>query len=114
MGAVVFWTLVRLIILIPFLWILENYIPYQYWWSFCILAICGIIIHPAIVQYRLFEEENKEIVDNTLCSTCNFFDKTAVICLKHDKHPSRTELPCEGLDWEPINSDNNYAEKENE
>jgi len=29
------------------------------------------------------------------------FDKSAVLCMKHDTHPTQEFLPCEGLDWEP-------------
>jgi hypothetical protein len=64
------------------------------------MSIYGIIIHPAIVQYNQFKEDNKEIINNTLCSSCRHFDETAVICMKHDKHPTVDSLPCEGLDWE--------------
>ena len=65
------------------------------------MSIYGIIIHPTIIHYKLFEEKNKEIIESTLCSSCKHFDKTAVLCMKYDKHPSLEFLPCEGVDWEP-------------
>lgn len=101
MGAVIFWILIRLAVLIPLLWISTNYIEYRYWWMVVSMSIYGIIIHPAVIQYKLFLEENREIITNTLCSSCKHFDETAVLCLKYDQHPTEEEIPCEGIEWEP-------------
>lgn len=100
MGHIVFWTIIRTAFLIPALWLLYNFIEYKYWWWFAVLSIYGVIIHPLIIQYNLFLESNKEIIENTLCSSCKYFDKTAVLCLKHDVHPTLNETPCDGIDWE--------------
>ncbi|HOI29405.1 MAG TPA: hypothetical protein PLZ15_06540 [Melioribacteraceae bacterium] len=102
MGGIIFWAIIRTAVLIPALWLMQGLMEYKYWWWFGIMAIYGVIIHPSVIQYRLFIEENKEIIRNTLCSTCKHFDKSAVICLMHDKHPTLKFLPCEGLDWEPV------------
>jgi hypothetical protein len=107
MGSIVFWTIIRISILIPILWFLQGYIEFQFWWIINILSIYGFIIHPAAIHYRLFEEKNKEIIESTLCSTCRHFDKSAVLCMKYDKHPSKDFLPCDGLDWEPKSIDLN-------
>ncbi len=109
MGEVVFWTIMRAALTIPAVWILKEYINYPVWWLISVAAIYGIIIHPAIIHYRLFKEKNKETIESTLCSTCTNFDKTAVLCLLHDKHPTKDYLPCEGFDWEPKST-----EKDNE
>lgn len=101
MGHLIFWAIVRTAILIPSLWLLYGMMEYKYWWWFAILSIYGVIIHPLVIQYRFFYEANKEIIENTLCSSCKYFDKTAVLCMKYDKHPTLEELPCEGNDWEP-------------
>lgn len=101
MGKVVFWTLIRIAILIPTVWIFLDFIEYRYWWAVLSISIYGVVIHPAVIQYKLFKEENKEILKGTLCSACKHFDESAVLCLKHDKHPTIHEIPCEGLDWEP-------------
>ena len=106
MGAIIFWGIIRTAILIPVLWILYGITEYRYWWWFGIFSVYGIIIHPAMIQYRMFLKENEEIINDTLCSSCNYFNKTAVICLKHDKHPTLKDLPCEGVDWEPVEIDN--------
>ncbi len=109
MGEIVFWTMVRIIVIIPILWFAEGYIGHQFWWILIMMTIYGVIIQPAIVHYRLFEEKNKDIIESTLCSTCLHFDKTAVLCMKHDKHPTKDFLPCGGLDWEFKASDiDNY------
>lgn len=109
MGEVVFWTIMRAALTIPAVWILKEYINYPIWWLISVASIYGVIIHPAIIHYRLFKEKNKETIESTLCSTCTNFDKTAVLCLLHDEHPTKDFLPCEGFDWEPKS-----AEKDNE
>jgi hypothetical protein len=101
MGDIVFWTLIRLAISIPAIWILKNYIDYQLWWIIVPFVLYGVAIHPAIVSYRRFEEKNKNVIEATLCSNCKHFDPTAVLCIKHDEHPTSDYLPCDGLDWEP-------------
>lgn len=101
MGDIVFWAIIRAAIVIPSLWILKGYIDYQLWWYIVLLGIYGVIVHPAIIHYRLFEEKNKEIFESTLCSSCKHFDKSSVLCTKHDEHPTKDFLPCEGNDWEP-------------
>jgi hypothetical protein len=101
LGAVVFWTIIRTAILIPVLWILYGLMDYQLWWLVCFTSIYGVLVHPAVIHYRLFEEENKEVIQSTLCSSCRHFDETAVLCTKYDEHPDVNYLPCEGQDWEP-------------
>lgn len=101
MGAVVFWTIIRAVIVIPTLWFLMEFIDFRLWWIVSLTAIYGIIIHPAVIHYRLFEEKNKDIIESTLCSSCRHFDVTAVLCTKFDEHPDMNYLPCQGLDWEP-------------
>ncbi len=101
MGEIVFWAIMRTAITIPLVWLLQSYLDFQLWWMISMFAIYGVIIHPAMIHYRLFEEKNKDIIDSTLCSSCVHFDKTAVLCLKHDIHPTQENLPCDGRDWEP-------------
>jgi len=101
MGAIIYWAIIRMAILIPLLWIGYDFLDYSLWFWFGLLSLYGVILHPAMIQYRLFVEENKEIISNTLCSSCQHFDETAVICLMYDKHPSVDHLPCDGIDWEP-------------
>jgi hypothetical protein len=101
MGEIIFWTIVRITILLPIIWFLQGYFHTEFWWIISVLAIYGIVIHPAVIHYRLFKSKNKEVLESTLCSTCAHFDKSAILCMLHDKHPSKDYLPCEGFDWEP-------------
>jgi hypothetical protein len=101
MGEIIFWTIIRTAIVIPLVWFLQDYFTFQLWFTVVLLGIYGVIIHPAVIHYRLFEERNKEILESTLCSSCRYFDRTAILCTKLDKHPSTTFLPCQGFDWEP-------------
>jgi hypothetical protein len=101
MGDIVFWAIIRTALTLAALWLLKGYVDFQLWWLICVFAIYGVIIHPIIIHYRLFNEKNKEVIENTLCSTCRHFDKSAVLCMKYDKHPTKENLPCNGMDWEP-------------
>lgn len=102
MGKIIFWAIIRIAILIPLLWFATDYIDYKFWWVVAALAIYGVIIHPAVVQYKIFSEENKEVLTDTICSQCRHFDASAVLCTKYDEHPTPDYIPCNGVDWEPI------------
>jgi hypothetical protein len=110
MGGIVFWAIIRAAFLIPTLWMLYGMMEYKYWWWFGIFTVYGVIIYPATIQYRIFLQKNEEIINNTLCSSCSNFDETAVICLIHDKHPTKDFLPCEGVGWEPVEAKNEKKE----
>ncbi|MGD8780740.1 MAG: hypothetical protein PVH88_17470 [Ignavibacteria bacterium] len=101
MGAIVYWTLIRIAILIPILWLAIEWMDYKFWWTISIMAVYGVVIYPAYLQYKIFRDKNKEIIFDTLCSSCKSFDETAVICMKYDEHPKVDYIPCEGSDWEP-------------
>lgn len=101
MGDIVFWIIIRTAITIPAIWILKSYLDYQLWLIIGIAAIYGIIIHPAILSYKKFEVKSKNVMESSLCSTCKHFDPSAVLCMKYDKHPTETYIPCEGIHWEP-------------
>ena len=75
MGAIIYWTIIRIAILIPLLWIATNYIEYKYWWMVVTMSIYGIIIHPAFIQYRLFREENEEVITNSFAPAANILMK---------------------------------------
>lgn len=108
MGHIIFWALIRLALTITGLWILFYYIDYGTWWMLGIVSLYVIVIHPALIQYDLFKEKTKIIVDSSLCSSCRYFDKTAVLCTKLDEHPTENYLPCGGQYWEPRSFENDY------
>lgn len=102
MGKIVFWSLIRIAALIPVLWIAIDWIDYKFWWILSAMAVYGVVFHPAIIQYRIFKEENREVLEDTICSRCKHFDQSAVLCLKYDEHPKEDYIPCNGIDWEPL------------
>lgn len=65
------------------------------------MSIYIVVIHPAVIQYKIFYEENKKVILDTLCSNCKNFDETAVLCMKYDEHPTEEYVPCDGIDWQP-------------
>ncbi|MCZ7602515.1 MAG: hypothetical protein QY331_15680 [Melioribacteraceae bacterium] len=102
MGKIIFWGLIRVAVLIPVLWIATDYIDYRYWWIITAMSIYGVVFHPAVIQLKIFREENKIVLEDTICSQCKHFDASAVLCLKYDEHPTEDYIPCDGVDWEPI------------
>lgn len=104
MGRIIYWAIIRVAILIPTLWLLLDWMEYKFWWTLGIISIYGVIIHPAVVQYKLFLDENKEVLEDTICASCESFDESAVLCMKHDEHPTADYIPCDGIDWEPKNA----------
>jgi hypothetical protein len=101
MGEVVFWTLIRAAVTIIGLWIIKSQVDIELWLMISVAAVYVLIIHPAMVSYRWFEERNKKVIDSSLCSSCKNFDRSAVLCIKYDKHPTENYVPCDGVDWEP-------------
>jgi hypothetical protein len=101
MGAIIYWGIIRTAILIPLLWLFLDYIEFKFWWAIVSISVYAVIIHPAVIQFNIFRENNANVITNTLCSSCKYFDETAVLCLKLDEHPTEDEIPCEGSAWEP-------------
>ncbi len=110
MGEIVYKTLIRFALSILTLWLVHNYFDEKFFWILSALTIYFTTIYPAYSSYKNFTERNENIIKYTLCSSCKHFDESAVLCIKHDKHPTETFIPCEGQHWEPksinqINSD---------
>ena len=101
MGEIVYYTLIRTLITIAFLWFIRSYLDFQLWIIISLLGVYLVIIHPAISSYKKFMERSRDVVDSTLCASCKHFDESAVLCLKYDQHPTEDYIPCEGSAWEP-------------
>lgn len=101
MGGIVYWTLIRLALTIVGVIYLSEIYSGKFWWPMVLLIIYLVVIHPAIAQYRNFVKKNAAVIEDTICSSCTHFDETAVLCMKHDKHPTIDYVPCEGMHWEP-------------
>jgi hypothetical protein len=105
-GSIVFWALIRLAFTIVGLWILFYYIDYGTWWMLGIVSLYVVVIHPAIIQFDMFKEQAKPVMNSTLCSSCKYFDASAILCTSLDEHPTENYLPCKGELWEPKNYEN--------
>jgi hypothetical protein len=58
-------------------------------------------IYPGWKQFQVFNKQNKEILEDTLCGSCRNFDPTSQLCKIMDEHVTKNYIPCEGLNWEP-------------
>jgi len=103
MGGIVYWGLLRTAVVIVLLWLSYDYINSQYFWIIFAIAIYVVLIHPIVSQYKEFVMKNRNVINNSLCSKCQHFNETAVLCMKYDEHPTDDFTPCDGLDWEAKN-----------
>jgi hypothetical protein len=101
LGEIVYWTILRTAVTIAIVWVLKTEIDEQLWYIITIALTYGLVIHPAVGGYRKFEQKNKNVIDSTICASCKHYDSSAVLCIKHDKHPSENYIPCDGIHWEP-------------
>lgn len=74
---------------------------YAEWWSVTVLAIYGIAIYPAQIQYHYFKKTSKRLIEQTLCSSCRHFNPEGLHCMQLDEHITEHYLPCDGEGWEP-------------
>ncbi|MFZ1518918.1 MAG: hypothetical protein WAU11_09095 [Ignavibacteriaceae bacterium] len=101
LGDIVYKSLLKLGLVIIILWFSKDYFGENFFWIISSLAFYLFVFYPAYMAYKKFIEDNKNIITNSLCASCKQFDKTAVLCLKYDKHPNEDFIPCEGKNWEP-------------
>jgi hypothetical protein len=101
LGEIIYWTIIRTAITIAVVWVLKSQVDEQLWYIITVALTYGFVIHPALVRYRKFEQNNKNVTDSSICANCKHFDISAVLCMKHDKHPSENYVPCDGIHWEP-------------
>lgn len=101
MGEIIFWGLIRAAVVIPLVWMAGGRIAEHWYWLIGLLSVYLLVLHPAIYQYQSFVDKNKGMIEGLICSKCRHFDPSAVLCMKHDKHPSRGYIPCDGIHWEP-------------
>lgn len=101
MGEIIYKTMIRLGSTIIILWLIKDYFDFSYYMVLSLLSLYFFVFHQSFLSYKKFEQTNRGIISNTLCSSCKQFDESAILCMKYDKHPSENFIPCEGLDWEP-------------
>ncbi len=102
MGKIYFTTLILFAVSIALHLLTYNY--FSYWFTpllyYSIIFLIFLIL-PFYKNVKSFNERNGEIINKTICSTCNFFDKNNVYCLKLDKFIEKDKIPCNGNDYEP-------------
>ncbi|MDX9759855.1 MAG: hypothetical protein RBU27_11910 [Bacteroidota bacterium] len=103
-GSIVSWALFRLAIVIGVSMLVVEYvhwIDYSTWAIITLIMMYAAVIHPMQVQYRIYREETRTVMEGTLCSTCKYFEPTGVLCSRLDEHVSEDDIPCGGELWEP-------------
>ena len=102
MGKIVVEALLRLLIIIVVVFFIRTAMPDdKFWLILTLFAVSAGVILPIWNSYKKFIAENKEVLENSLCSRCRHFDRSAVLCTKYEEHPRTDYLPCGGKDFEP-------------
>jgi hypothetical protein len=105
-GSVVWGVLLRTaIIILLSLFIIEQFDLREYWWLSA-FAIWAGAAYPGWRQYQKFQEKMKKFEEETLCGSCRYLDTSSQLCKIYDEHPTKDYVPCEGLNWEPKEADN--------
>jgi len=103
-GSIVSWAIFRAAAVIGISLLISEYLPWLdpfTQWGVTLLILYGVVLHPMQIQYRIYREETKNVMEGTLCSTCKYFEPTGVMCSRLDEHVSEEDIPCEGELWEP-------------
>ncbi len=103
-GSIVSWAIFRAAAVIGVMLLVSEYVrwlDYGTWWAATLLLFYAAVLHPMQIQYRIYKDETKNVMEGTLCSTCRYFEPTGVMCSKLDEHVSEDHIPCEGELWEP-------------
>ncbi len=102
LGSIIWMALLRLAVTLFVAWYLKDHFNvYSEWWLVTGLAIYGIAIYPAQIQYEYFKLNNRRLIEETLCSSCRYYRPENLHCTLLDEHVSEHYLPCEGEEWEP-------------
>lgn len=103
LGSIIWLAMLRLTVTIFVAWYLKDQFHNNYgeWWTVTVAALYGIVIYPAQIQYHYFKKTSKRLVEQTLCSSCRYFNPEGLHCTRLDEHISEDYLPCEGEGWEP-------------
>ena len=102
LGSIIWMALLRLIATMFVAWYLQDKLnDYGEWWIITVVAIYGIAIYPAQIQYNYFKRTSRKLMEETLCSSCRYFNPENLHCMRLDEHVTEQYLPCEGEGWEP-------------
>jgi hypothetical protein len=103
MGAIIYWGLVRFVLVLIAAWVLYSFMPnYQDWWMMFFIAVSVIVIYPAQIAWRKHIASIRDANRNGLCATCKYFRPSEALCAKLDEHVLIDYTPCGGEAWEPV------------
>ena len=106
LGSIIWGALLRFGVVIMVVWYMKDWIEnYADWWVIAGVAIYGISLFPAQIQYEHFRRSNKRAIEATLCTSCRHFRSENLHCTLLDEHISEEYLPCGGEEWEPVSLD---------
>ena len=101
MGKIVIETLIRLAIVVIAVFFIRTAMPDdKFWLILTLFAVTGGVILPAYYSSKSFYQENREVIENSVCSKCRHFDRSAVLCKKYEEHPKKGYVPCGGKEVE--------------
>jgi hypothetical protein len=101
LGSIIWMAMLRLVATIFVALYLKDHLAYTEWWMITVGAIYGVALYPAQLQYAFFKKSSRKLMEQTLCSSCRYFNPENLHCMQLDEHVSEHYLPCEGEGWEP-------------
>ena len=103
MGDIIYWGLLRFVLVLAGAWLLYSYAPnYGDWWTMFFVGVAVIVIYPAQLAYRRHLDQVRRASRNSLCATCKHYVVDNTLCAVTDEHVTREYTPCSGMAWEPI------------
>ena|ERR1017187_2386740 len=103
MGAIIYWGLVRFVLVLIAAWVLYSFVPnYEDWWMMFFISVAVIVIYPAQIAWRKHIASIRSASRNGLCATCKYFRPSEALCAKLDEHVRIDYTPCGGEGWEPV------------
>lgn len=106
-GSIVWGILLRSAIIVVISFLIIEITGQRNWWITFIVWLFAI--YPAFRQFNIFQERIKKVEEETLCGSCKHFDATSQLCKIYDEHITKSYIPCDGLNWEPLS----YEDKKN-
>lgn len=104
-GAIVWGVIMRSALIITLMLLLNEQLHLRNYWYFSLFTLWIFVAYPAYRQYRRFNERMDSFEEETLCGTCIHFDRGGQLCKIYDEHVSKNYIPCDGMDWQPKNYD---------
>jgi len=100
-GSIITGVLFRTAITIVLSLSLNDYFDLRSNWWFVALILWFLVAFPAYNKYKEFNNATDDLLENTLCGKCRYFDPTSQLCTIYDEHITKDYIPCGGDSWEP-------------